>query len=201
MNYSFYIFPFNGNSMEIIDSLNTDNCIGIIDDFSHVEKYLNHDIIKREDAVIGDETKILFAYGGIKSINKRKKVLESLDINNSQLLSFIDKTCTIGKLVKIGAGSFIMAGCRITSNAKIGKCVGILHNSVIHHDCKIGDFSLIGSNVTLAGGVSIGENCYIGSGALIKPGIKVQKNSIIGMGAVVTKNIEKGKTVYGVPAK
>jgi sugar O-acyltransferase (sialic acid O-acetyltransferase NeuD family) len=200
-NSKYYIFPFNGNTMEILDNIDTKNCLNIIDDKNNVESYLDIKIVRRKQIKIGEKTKLIFALGSEKTIKKREYILDKFNIKDNQLITVIDPYSNIGKAVNIGKGTIIMAGTKITSNAILGKCIIVLHNSIIHHDCKIGDFTIIGSNSTIAGGVVIGNNCYIGSGALIKPGISIGSNVIIGMGSVVTKNIKSNRTVYGVPAK
>ena len=201
LNSKYYIFPFNGNTMEILDNIDTKNCLNIIDDKSNVKSYLGIKIQRRKQTNISEKTKLIFALGSEKTIKKRESILDKFNIKDNQLITVIDPYSNIGKAVSIGNGTIIMSGSKITSNAILGKCNIVLHNSIIHHDCKIGDFTIIGSNSTIAGGVEIGSNCYVGSGALIKPGVSIGNNVIIGMGAVVTKNIKSDRTVYGVPAK
>jgi len=47
----------------------------------------------------------------------------------------------------------------------------------------------------------IESRCLIGTGATILQDIHIKSDVTIGAGAVVTKNIEKGVTVIGIPAK
>jgi acetyltransferase-like isoleucine patch superfamily enzyme len=41
----------------------------------------------------------------------------------------------------------------------------------------------------------------IGSGAVILCGVRIGEGAIVGAGAVVTKDVERGATVQGVPAR
>jgi maltose O-acetyltransferase len=49
--------------------------------------------------------------------------------------------------------------------------------------------------------VSIGANVWIGGAAIILPGVTVGDEAIIGAGAVVTRDVRRGATVVGNPAK
>lgn len=49
--------------------------------------------------------------------------------------------------------------------------------------------------------VSIGDNVWIGGGAIILPGVSIADDAIIGAGSVVTRNVAKGCTVVGNPAR
>jgi maltose O-acetyltransferase len=49
--------------------------------------------------------------------------------------------------------------------------------------------------------ISIGANVWIGSGALILPGVTIGEDAIIGAGSVITRNVPRGATVFGNPAR
>ncbi|MEM1064264.1 MAG: sugar O-acetyltransferase [Pseudomonadota bacterium] len=49
--------------------------------------------------------------------------------------------------------------------------------------------------------IIVGRNVWIGGGALILPGVTVGDDAIIGAGAVVTRDVPKGATVAGGPAR
>ncbi|WP_282060058.1 sugar O-acetyltransferase [Roseobacter litoralis] len=49
--------------------------------------------------------------------------------------------------------------------------------------------------------VKIGRNVWIGGGALILPGVEIGDDAIVGAGAVVTRNVARGVTVAGNPAR
>jgi maltose O-acetyltransferase len=49
--------------------------------------------------------------------------------------------------------------------------------------------------------VSIGRNVWIGGGAIILPGVVIEDDAIIGAGSVVTRNVPRGATAVGNPAR
>lgn len=103
--------------------------------------------------------------------------------------------------IEVGEGSIVSAGCILTTDILIGKFVLVNINSTIGHDCAINDFSSIMPGVNLAGAVKVGSEVLIGSGANIMNGIRLWDRCKIGMGAVVLKDVDRGSTAVGVPAK
>lgn len=95
----------------------------------------------------------------------------------------------------------------IDRNTNIGYGFNILHDGpcVINVSAHIGDnvdfgqFSTIGSLYNNA--ATIGSNVYIGPGVCIVENVHIGDSATIGAGAVVVKDVEKGVTVAGNPAK
>lgn len=89
----------------------------------------------------------------------------------------------------------------VLGNTVIGKGTKISHYCYISHNCIIGKNCIITPGVILCGGVKLGDGVFIGAGALIRNNVVVHDNAIIGIGSVVIKDVNKGETVYGNPAK
>ncbi len=49
--------------------------------------------------------------------------------------------------------------------------------------------------------ISIGRNVWIGGGAIILPGVTIEDDAIIGAGSVVTRDVPRGATALGNPAR
>ncbi len=49
--------------------------------------------------------------------------------------------------------------------------------------------------------VRVGRNVWIGGGAILLPGVTIGDDAIIGAGSVVTRDVAKGATVAGNPAR
>ena len=102
-----------------------------------------------------------------------------------------------------------LTGIEIHPGARIGRRLFIDHGMGI----VIGETTKIGNNCTIYHGATlggtgkdkykrhpdIGNNVMIGCGAKILGPIKIGDNVKIGANAVVLKNVEKNRTVVGVP--
>lgn len=196
------IFPFNGNGIEALDCLDTDEYefVGFIDDDLN-KKSPFHKIFSRSILFECNDLKVLAIPGSPTSYKAREEIISSLDILPSRYISLIHPNASIGREVKIGSNCLIMAGVVLTSNARIEDHVCILPNSVVHHDSVIGKYSLIGSNVVVAGGVNIGTSCYIGSGSNIINGVSIGNYSLVGLGSNVVCSINSYTKVAGNPAR
>lgn len=111
--------------------------------------------------------------------------------------------------------------CDYGSNIFVGENVFVNFNCVILDVCKvsIGDGTQIGPAVQIYAAdhprdvqtrhdglefgkpVTIGNNVWIGGGAIILPGITIGDDAIVGAGSVVTRDVPKGATVLGNPAR
>ncbi|WP_280140358.1 serine acetyltransferase [Microbulbifer marinus] len=95
----------------------------------------------------------------------------------------------IPKETEVGAGLYLghASSIIIHPTAKIGK------------NCNLSQFTTIGSNHGKA--ATIGDNVYIGPNVCIVENVIVDDSAIIGAGAVVVKNISRGYTAVGNPAR
>jgi maltose O-acetyltransferase len=57
------------------------------------------------------------------------------------------------------------------------------------------------SGLELAKPIRIGSNVWIGGAAVILPGVTIGDDAVIGAGSVVTRDVPKGVTVVGNPAR
>lgn len=87
------------------------------------------------------------------------------------------------KDTSIGSNNIIMA------HSHIG------HDAIIMDDCEICTGVIIGGYTVVESGVKIKL------GTTVRNRLRIGSNSLIGMHSAVIKDVEKGSTVYGVPAK
>ncbi len=127
----------------------------------------------------------------------RKEIKEKI----GKTVSLIHPNAIIGRMVKIGEGTAIMAGVVINSDTRIGSCCIINTSSSIDHDCKIGNYVHISVGAHVAGSCIIGDSTWIGAGATVSNNIEICDNCIIGAGAVVVKNITEPGVYVGIPAR
>lgn len=147
--------------------------------------------ISEATKMIGDK---IVAIGNAKI---RKKI--QLELND--VVTLIHPNATIGRRVKIGNGSVIMAGAIINSDTVIGNGCIINTGASVDHDCKIDDFVHISVGAHVAGTCEIGLMTWIGAGATVSNNVNICSDCMIGAGAVMIKNIEKPGTYVGVPAR
>lgn len=111
--------------------------------------------------------------------------------------------CSYGINIHLGTGVFINAGCVILDSAP----VHIGNNTLIGTGAQIlcadhhRDVDKRRLGIEIAYPINIGSDVWIGAGAIVLPGVSIADNAIIGAGSVVTKDVEKGETVVGVPAR
>ena len=133
----------------------------------------------------------------------------------------IDKSTIVWQFVvilagaRIGSDCNICAHCFIESDVIVGNRVTLKSGVQLWNGSRIGDDVFIGPNVTFTNdkhpkSKNSGFNCMetwvedgasIGGGATILPGIRIGAGATVGAGSVVTKDVPKGTTVIGNPAR
>ncbi len=133
----------------------------------------------------------------------RAKVANFFAENHPQLeaVSAIHPSAILGKDVKIGAGTVVMAGAVINPSTRIGEHCIINTHASIDHDNIVGNFASLAPGVTTGGDCEIGEFCAIGIGATLLHGIQIGNQTVIGANSLVNKNIPPFSVAYGLPAK
>lgn len=137
----------------------------------------------------------------IGNAGDRKKIQDEIVGSNGNIATLLHSKSVIGKDVKIGNGSVVIAGAVINSGTVIGDGVIINTSSSVDHDCVVGAFSHIAVGAHLCGGVEIGEMSWIGAGAIVINNLTICGDCMIGAGAVVIRDIEEEGTYLGVPAQ
>lgn len=129
----------------------------------------------------------------------REKVTKQYELNYTNI---IHPKTSISRFAKIiGKGNIILSYTSIDPNVKIYNHVIINKNNSIGHDTVLHDYSQVSPGCSLGGFVTLHEKSYLGLGVSVLPEKIIDKESTVGAGGVVTNNIEKNKTVVGIPAK
>lgn len=103
-------------------------------------------------------------------------------------------------------GTIIFPGVRIMGRCHIGNFCTLNLNATVSHDCRIADFANLSPGAHIAGNVHVGQGAWLGMGVTVNQGTEdsprlVGDWSTVGSGAVVLRDVPKGQTLAGVPAK
>jgi bifunctional UDP-N-acetylglucosamine pyrophosphorylase / glucosamine-1-phosphate N-acetyltransferase len=132
----------------------------------------------------------------------------------------IESDVKVGKGCKIGPFARLRPGTRLYDNVEVGNFVEICRteigkNTRVKHHTYLGD-AVLGKDVNVGAGTItanydgnkknrtlVGAGAFLGVGTVLIAPVKIGENAVVGAGSVVTKNrnVGKGKTVAGVPAK
>jgi acetyltransferase-like isoleucine patch superfamily enzyme len=110
----------------------------------------------------------------------------------------IQKNATVGERCKISSHSFVCEGVTIEDEVFVGH--GVMFINDRHPRATAGgelqteaDWQVVPTRVC--------RGASIGSGATILCGVTIGEGALVGAGAVVTRDVAKGETVAGVPAR
>lgn len=132
----------------------------------------------------------------------KKRIFEKVGSNNSLYFpSLVHEKAWVSEGVKIGMGTIIYPGNCINYGSEIGNFSVLNMNCALGHHTIVGDFSSLAPGVCTGGHTSIGDFVEMGIGSATIQNMKIGTHAIVGGQAFVNKNVEKGSTVIGVPAK
>lgn len=112
---------------------------------------------------------------------------------------YVDYGCNI----RIGRGVFLNFNCVLldVTHITIGDQTQIGPGVQIYAADHPRDPAQRRANLENGRPVHVGANVWIGGGAILLPGVTVGDDAIIGAGSVVTRDVPRGATVVGNPAK
>lgn len=136
---------------------------------------------------------------GIGDNSTREKIYNQIIKNGKEIITLINKSSSISKVVTIGEGVFINRNVMVNALSNIGNNVILNTGCIIEHECEINDNVHIAPGAVLAGNVKVGSGSFIGANSFIKQGVEIGKNVIVGAGTVVLNNISDGSIIVGNP--
>lgn len=167
--------------------------IVFLDDNETIKECAGFPVIgKTQEATKLDGDKIV-AIGNARIREKIQKDIETVTL--------IHQNAVVGRRVKIGKGTVVMAGAVINSDTVIGDGCIINTSSSVDHDCILEDYCHVAVGAHLCGTVHVGKRTWIGAGATVSNNINICGDCMIGAGAVVIRNIIDSGIYTGIPAK
>lgn len=167
--------------------------IVFLDDNEEIKECAGFPVVgKTKEAKTLDGDKIV----AIGNATIREKMQKEMDT-----VILIHPDAVIGRRVKIGNGTVVMAGVVINSDTQIGEGCIINTAASVDHDCVVEDYSHIAVGAHLCGIVHVGKGTWIGAGSTISNNVNICSDITIGAGAVVVNDLKEQGTYIGVPAK
>ncbi|MCB0353072.1 MAG: acetyltransferase [Bdellovibrionales bacterium] len=158
--------------------------------------------------ILGDESLLMECenkFGvalGIGNPRVKRTIVERLQtIENICFPNFIHPSVIVGSNNTFGVGNVITAGNIITCNVEVKNHAMINLACTVGHDCVIDNYVVISPGVNISGYCQIGEGAYLGTGSSLLENRKIGDWAIVGGSALVNKDVPRGVTVVGVPAK
>lgn len=199
----------SGHAKVVIDILERQGgyrIVGLIDAFRAVgEETLGYRVLGAESdlPVLMERLAIAGVLVAIGDNYVRARVTASVAALCPQLpfVSAVHPQASVGRVVRIGAGSVVMAGAVVNPGCEVGPGCIVNTRASLDHDSVMEAFS------SLAPAAATGGNCYLGTcsalgmGALLLQRIRIGVHSVIGAGAVVTRPVGDLCVSYGAPAK
>jgi UDP-perosamine 4-acetyltransferase len=118
-----------------------------------------------------------------------------------ELINAIHPSAVISSTATLGHNVVVAAGAIVGTGAKVGHSALLNTGCIIDHECEIGEAAHVGPGAKLAGRVRVGPGALVGLGACVLPCLQVGDEATVGAGAVVLRDVERGSTVVGVPAR
>lgn len=198
-----------GNAAASIARENGHDVLGFIDDNPELKHTSVYDL-----PVLGNRESLLNNQSfdavciGVGTIKARKAVANWLKERNIQTVSAIHPSVVMSPEVKLGRNLIIGTNSTFFINPKIGDGCFIGPSVTVSHDTVVGDYCLLSVGSVIGARCDIGNEVLIGSAATLMPPafstearLSVGEGAIVGVGATVIRDVEKGSTVVGTPAK
>ena len=112
--------------------------------------------------------------------------------------------CDYGFNISLGAGVFLNFNCVILDVVAVsigdGAQIGPAVMQILAADHPR-EPAARAAGLEFGRPINIGRNVWIGGGAIILPGVRISDDAVIGAGSVVTRDVPRGVTAFGNPAR
>ncbi|WP_449537865.1 acetyltransferase [Ferdinandcohnia sp. Marseille-Q9671] len=201
------VFGSGGHSKVVIDVIEKSgqyHILGLVDPYKKVgTRVMGYEVIGAEETLLELKGKIV---GGIVALAENwkrasivKKVLSLYP--EFHFVWAIHPSAQIGRNVKIGNGSVVMANAVINSDTTVDNHCIINTKASLDHDCKLGEYVTLAPGASVAGGVTIGNHSVISMGTNVIHNRTIGAHTVVGAGSTVLHDLEPHVVAYGTPAR
>jgi sugar O-acyltransferase (sialic acid O-acetyltransferase NeuD family) len=113
----------------------------------------------------------------------------------------IHPSSLLGRGVRIGFGTVIMAGVTINSDTAIGDFCIVNTGASLDHDNELDDYVSVAPRVVTGGNVRVGRFAALSIGAAIIHGRTIGPHAVVGAGATVVEDVPGYSVAWGSPAR
>ena len=201
------VFGAGGHAKVVIDIIErqgTYEIAGLLDDdIKHKgERFFGYPVLgTRAELPALISAQLCHAIVTIGDNASRAAVAAHLDQHGWRFASAVHPRASMGRGVKIGPGSVVMAGCVVNADAYLGGQVIVNTGATVDHDCRIEDAVHIAPGCHLCGGVSVGQGSLLGAGTTVTRGVRIGCKVIVGAGSTVIRDVVDEARVSGSPAR
>jgi len=142
-----------------------------------------------------------YIIGFALELDLRKKIIDIIDTNDLNCISYIHDNCYISSNATIGQGVFMGPFSSVCKNAVIEDHVCIETYCLISHYSVIGTNTIIRSGTKIAGRTVIGRNCTLGFNSAVLNSLTVTDNVHLGAYSNLAKSADKPGNYVGSSAR
>lgn len=137
----------------------------------------------------------------IGDVQTKYKICSALKLRGAVFQTLINSTAIVNQNAVIGEGTIVAEFAIVGNDARIGENCLVQSYAIVAHDCIIGDYVRIDTHCTCVGGTVVRDRATLHTSAVISHFVTVEENAIVGGASFVIRNVKKGTTVCGNPAR